>query len=313
MHTNKLVSIALCTYNGELYLQEQLNTLVKQTYKNIEIVIADDNSTDDTFEIIKEFANRYKFIKFFRNTKNLGFVKNFEKAINECTGDFICLCDQDDVWDSSKVEKLVFHIGNSNLIYHNSNFIDESGATVGSETMASKYNFYHGDSAIPFMLSNCVSGHAMMFSRKLINYFLPLEEKFFHDWWITYVAFNLAEPVIYLDEVLVGYRQHSTSITDNFEIKESSQNVKNRHMINVNLPWLKKCATYKHNKQPLLAKRTFTLFKDFEKGKNRFGLFLFLAKNFDLVIYNPRLRKTFLSKLNYIRKLCYEKNRFYYQ
>ena len=76
-----LISIALCTYNGSLFLEKQLISILNQTYKNIEIVVVDDCSTDNTFEIITTFALEYPQIKSFRNTTNIGFNKNFEKAI----------------------------------------------------------------------------------------------------------------------------------------------------------------------------------------------------------------------------------------
>src|SRR5476649_2579474 len=94
-----LVSIALCTYNGARFLSQQLDTLVNQTYRPIEIIVVDDCSTDDTFAILTEYAGRYPNFKIYRNDVKLGFTANFEKAVKLCTGDLIALCDQDDLWD----------------------------------------------------------------------------------------------------------------------------------------------------------------------------------------------------------------------
>ncbi len=308
MINNPKVSIALCTYNGGRFLNQQLQTLVKQSYGNLEIVIVDDCSTDDTYEILSNFSREYPIIKLFKNEQNLGFIKNFEKAIKNCFGDYICLCDQDDSWDLLKVEQLVANIGENILIYHDSNFIDQHGELINEETMSSRYNMYEGSSPLPFLLSNCISGHAAMFSKKLIDSLLPFDKNFYHDWWIAYVAFNTNKPVKYLDKILVSYRQHLNSITDNFEIKSTLP--KNR--ILVNLAWLKKCSEYDQNKEPKLINRAYTLFRDIQQGENRFKLFLFLIKHFDLIFYISRPKKNWISKVNFVRKICFTKNKPFY-
>ena len=86
---NNLISIAMCTYNGERFLNEQISSILEQTYRNFELVIVDDNSKDNTINIIKEYQSKDNRIKLFQNNKNIGFLKNFEKAISLCRGDFI--------------------------------------------------------------------------------------------------------------------------------------------------------------------------------------------------------------------------------
>ena len=305
-----LVSIALCTYNGEAFLERQLETLVNQTYRNVEIVISDDNSTDETLLIIQKFSDEYSFINLFKTDINLGFVKNFEKAIMHCSGDFICLCDQDDVWNLSKVERLMNDIGSCNLIYHNSNFIDENDNVIGNDTMATKYNMFSGHSPLPFLLSNCISGHAIMFKRSLVPFIIPFDEAFYHDWWIAYVAFNLKENVVYFDEVLVSYRQHGESITDNFKLKEMNANVDLDYRIPVNLGWIKKCSEFEFNKNADQIKTAYRLFKELSKGNHSIEFFIFLLRHYDLLLYKHRPDKGFISNVNYIRQLCFKKNKF---
>lgn len=124
---NKLVSIAMATYNGEKYLKEQLDSIYAQTYKNIEVIVCDDCSSDKTVEILDEYKEKYG-LKYYINEKNLGFKKNFEKAISLCSGDFIALADQDDIWIESKIEIFLKSKGIDNLIYMSDylhkNFID---------------------------------------------------------------------------------------------------------------------------------------------------------------------------------------------
>ncbi|MGU3374198.1 glycosyltransferase [Chryseobacterium sp. M5A1_1a] len=97
-------SVALCTYNGENYIAEQLESILSQTKPVHEIIICDDGSTDDTLKILSEYTERYpNLIKVYLNPENLGYVGNFEKAMSLCTGDLVFLCDQDDRWYSHKV------------------------------------------------------------------------------------------------------------------------------------------------------------------------------------------------------------------
>lgn len=110
MINRPLISIALATYNGEKYLEDQLNSIYTQTYKNIEVAVTDDCSTDKTVEILEQYSKSHG-LKYFVNTENLGFVKNFEKAISLCEGDFIALSDQDDVWEKDEIGILVNKIG----------------------------------------------------------------------------------------------------------------------------------------------------------------------------------------------------------
>ena len=89
MNHKALVSIALCTYNGGAYLGEQLDSIVNQSYSPLELIAVDDCSTDNTLDILKEYAAKYPFIKVFVNPENLGYIRNFEKALQLCNGDFI--------------------------------------------------------------------------------------------------------------------------------------------------------------------------------------------------------------------------------
>jgi glycosyltransferase involved in cell wall biosynthesis len=99
-----MISIAMCTYNGERFIKEQLDSILNQTYKNFELIITDDDSSDKTITIIKEYIKQDKRIKLYQNNSNLGFIKNFEKAISLCSGDYIVLADQDDIWKVNKLE-----------------------------------------------------------------------------------------------------------------------------------------------------------------------------------------------------------------
>ena len=134
-----LISIALCTYNGSRFLEKQVMSILNQTYKNIELIVVDDCSTDNTFEIIKQLSFQYPQIKPYRNPKNLGFNKNFEKAISLSTGAYIAISDQDDIWLKDKLQRLYDHIGDKWLVFSNSEWVDEDENKLGRQILASNF------------------------------------------------------------------------------------------------------------------------------------------------------------------------------
>jgi glycosyltransferase involved in cell wall biosynthesis len=108
------VSVAVATYNGEIFLWEQLLSIHNQSRQPDEIIISDDNSTDKTLDIIKKFSSFTNIkVKVFKNSCNLGYAKNFEIAYNHVIGDYIFPCDQDDVWFEEKIEILLDFISNN--------------------------------------------------------------------------------------------------------------------------------------------------------------------------------------------------------
>src|SRR5579862_5382051 len=97
------VSIALCTFNGEQFLGEQLASLARQTRLPDELIVCDDGSQDGMLPLVERFARRVQFpVQLSINSRRLGVTANFARAISECTGDLICPCDQDDVWEPEK-------------------------------------------------------------------------------------------------------------------------------------------------------------------------------------------------------------------
>jgi glycosyltransferase involved in cell wall biosynthesis len=212
MTEKALVSIALCTYNGEKYLREQVDTLVNQSYPNLEIVVVDDSSTDSTCEIVRSYQQNFPFVKLYQNEDNLGYVKNFEKAISLCQGEFIALSDQDDIWDLNKIQLLVDNIGDNLLIYHDSEFVDEERNSLNRK-MSDVREFYSGRDSRVFLLENCVSGHAMLFRKKLAQDAVPFNKNIFHDWWLSYVA-TCNGGITFSNKCLVKYRQHNNANTN---------------------------------------------------------------------------------------------------
>ena len=97
-----MISVCIATYNGEKYLRKQLDSILNQLEYNDEVIISDDGSSDETLNIISSYND--KRIHVFHNKGEHGVVKNFENGLNHVLGDYIFLCDQDDIWKSNKVQ-----------------------------------------------------------------------------------------------------------------------------------------------------------------------------------------------------------------
>ena len=200
-----LISVALCTYNGEKFLLEQLESILAQTYKNLEIIIVDDCSTDGTTEIIKAYAEKDKRIKLFQNEVNLGFNKNFEKALGLTSGDYIAISDQDDIWLPQKLQRLLDNIKNNWLIFSNSSYLGESkqGRLLNDFKLPANYK--------GILLRNHVTGHTSLMHRDFLNDVLPFPPGGYYDWWMGFVA-AYHNKIAFLDQALTLYRVHSDSV-----------------------------------------------------------------------------------------------------
>jgi len=216
-------SVAMCTYNGELYLKEQLLSIAKQTRLPDELIIYDDGSTDATSQIINEFRKTAPFpLKFCQNKENLGATKNFEKAIILCNGEIIALSDQDDVWLPSKLEKLEQVFNNYplvNYVFSDALVVDEGLSYLGytmwdgiSFTVNQRKRFKQGYQAEILLKHNVVTGAIMMFCAKCRDWILPIPNQWIHDAWIALLLSAGGNRSTLVDEPLVKYRQHSTQL-----------------------------------------------------------------------------------------------------
>lgn len=182
------ISIAMCTYNGANYLDEQLHSIINQTSPAAEIIIVDDASTDDTYSILLEWQNRNDSIKIYRNKENLGYNHNFAKAITLTTGDYISISDQDDIWLPEKNELLAAALDKSPVyvLAHCRSARLENGKV---QYLAAKRNtIFDANDTRKLIFNNQISGHNMMFRRSLLPFILPIPTKMFYDWWIAVVA-----------------------------------------------------------------------------------------------------------------------------
>lgn len=214
------ISIALCTYNGASYLQEQLDSIAAQTRLPDEVVVCDDLSTDETAAMVASFAAAVRFpVRFIRNEERLGSTANFAKCIGLCTGDWIALSDQDDSWYPNRLQVTEDAFRNrpdAALVFCDADLADQRLNPLGIRLWASlrftrrqQRLFRQGQAFRLLLRRNVVTGAASAFRSDLRPLILPIPGTSVHDEWIALVCSCVAE-CLPLPEPVIRYRQHPT-------------------------------------------------------------------------------------------------------
>ncbi len=208
---NPLVSVILCTYNGASYLPEQLDSVLGQSYPNLEILISDDASTDSTPALLERYAAADHRIRLYHQPVNAGFTANFNKAALLATGDWLAFCDQDDIWHADKISRLLTGCRpGSPLVYCNSiRFSDAPSWAVKSDP---HYRRFSGRDSRKLAIFNTISGHALMIRKELAPLVFPVEKGIMYDW-LAGVTAAANGGVSYVPEILVLQRVHGSNAT----------------------------------------------------------------------------------------------------
>lgn len=210
---NKKVSVVMCTYNGEKYLREQIDSILSQTYPIYELLIQDDLSTDSTLDILSEYEARYSFVKVLRNKKNMGVPQNFKSIFFQATGEYIVVSDQDDIWLCNKIECMLKAIGNNLLITSASYSIVQEYENSILDSVALKTPDAHFLPLRYVSLQATLSGHDMLFHKDLLSYIPEIFwRSFWYDFCLAIVAIGLNRAV-YLDLYLTIWRRHVNAFT----------------------------------------------------------------------------------------------------
>lgn len=207
------ISIAMTTYNGEQYIQEQLDSFLDQTKKPDELIISDDCSTDQTIPITENFKNKTNFeVKIIKNKKNLGYAGNFSRALSAATGDLILLADQDDFWFPNKIH----HIYNKALKASKTNeiLLIINNCEITDENLSLQQSFYFESiKEDKYFNFDTVLGCCMAASRELIDLCTPIPEGIIaHDRWISDIALLFGEKIV-INSPLQYYRRHNNTAT----------------------------------------------------------------------------------------------------
>jgi glycosyltransferase involved in cell wall biosynthesis len=214
--SNETLAVALCTYNGSEFLREQLDSIAGQTSTPDLLVVVDDRSQDDSVAIAEDFARTAPFeVRIVTNERNLGYARNFEKAIGLADADVVALSDQDDVWEPHKLQAMrgAFAAGAS-LVFSDATLTDGELKPLGHRlwdvvgfTAAEQARVAQGGLFERLVRGNIVTGATMAFRTDLRPLVLPVHAEGVHDAWISLVASCVA-PAAVIQEPLIRYRQH---------------------------------------------------------------------------------------------------------
>ncbi len=214
------VSVALCTYNGERYVTEQLESIAAQSLPATEVLVFDDASTDATVDRVREFIANYDGPTRFSlesTDRAGGVVPNFERALAACTGEFIALSDQDDVWHPDRLKVAVEHLStNPHLLLVNADarVVDADGQPTGDSLLGALYvspedlaQFHAGHGFQQLIRRNVVTGAATLVRRSLLKDAFPLAPDWVHDEWLAILA-AARGGMDTLEQTLIDYRVH---------------------------------------------------------------------------------------------------------
>jgi glycosyltransferase involved in cell wall biosynthesis len=200
------ISVCMASYNGEKYIRQQIDSILPQLGESDELIISDDSSTDDTISVVKSINdNRIKLIK---DQKFKSPVSNFENAIKNATGDFIFLCDQDDIWQPNKVESVLPFLKQYDLVVSDCKIVDGDLNIIEDsffKKMHSSTGFWKN------FVKNRYLGCCMAFRKEVLDNALPFPPQIaMHDIWLGLCAELFGHP-FFLNEPLVLYRRHGNN------------------------------------------------------------------------------------------------------
>lgn len=205
------ISIAMATYNGAKYLQDQLDSFVYQSRRPDELVVCDDSSNDETITILESFQAQAPFdVQLHRNERRLGYTKNFEAALSRCTGEVIFLSDQDDVWLCSKIGRIEteFVSRPEIMVIINNQFISDSD--LSSTNYTSLGNIRSAGLTESWFISGCCTA----IRRPFLDIVLPIPHAAHgHDAWISKLSDSLNLRHVYC-EPLQLYRRHGANTSN---------------------------------------------------------------------------------------------------
>lgn len=246
-----MISVCIATYNGEKYIQQQLESILLQLEQNDEIVVSDDGSTDNTLRIIDAFNDER--IKVYINKKDESLknypaasfryaAKNFENAINRARGEYIYLSDQDDVWKPDRIKKTKPFLSEVDMVMCNYGVIDETGLII-NDKLYTENPVSH--SLLRNMFSTPFLGCCMAFRREVLSYCFPFPKACIgHDYWIGCMVLHIGT-FKFIEEPLHLYRKHNANVSPATSSSKNPFWFKIQYRIDFLFQVLKRSITYK--------------------------------------------------------------------
>lgn len=209
------VTVVLTAYNGDKYLAKQLDSIIQQTHRNLEIIVCNDSSSDQTGHIVEQYATRDKRIFSILHKTNVGLHANLEAGLRMAKGDYIAISDQDDIWRTDKIEKLLGCMGEHIAAFSDSDLIDANDNFLGKTILeAIKVNDVPAAlQPLNITRKNAVSGHALLFHKSLLSHALPFYQDLIFDHHLAIIA-SVRGGLAYYPEPLVLHRIHGDNHTN---------------------------------------------------------------------------------------------------
>jgi len=212
------ISVVMTTYNGERYLEEQIDSILTQTLHPAELIVCDDQSTDGTVAILEKYQRQEKLV-FVKNPQRLGLIKNFKKAVSLATaGNYVALSDQDDHWLPDKLEKSAALLQKMDenlpcLVYSDLILVDEQGKILNHSFKNEQGQGGYEENLETLCFRNFVTGCTILMNPTLRPFFAAIPDNvLFHDDWIALAAFTFGK-VDALPMATVRYRKHSSNLS----------------------------------------------------------------------------------------------------
>lgn len=219
---NTRVSVVMASYNGEMFIEEQITSILINLEENDELIISDDGSTDNTLQIIKKIQAKDKRIKLINGPKK-GIKQNFANGIKESHGKYIFLSDQDDIWSEDKVKTVVPYLEKYSVVVHDCKVFKDNLTILDSFF---KYR-NSGKGIIKNIYKNTYIGCCMAFHSELKNYILPIPNEIeMHDQWIGVIGEKHRKGCIFIPNKLISYRRHddNASSLNHYKIPKMIKN-----------------------------------------------------------------------------------------
>ena len=318
------ISVAMAAYNGENVIIKQLDSILAQSMLPDEIIITDDSSTDCTWEKLSDYARKYPMIKIYRNENNLGFVKNFEKALSLCSGDLILLSDQDDIWTPDHIKCLVSHIGNASVACANAEIMREDDSLTG-ETMKPK-SFCppqkRSENFKNLLFISYTQGATMLIRKNLLEKAMPFPKEVFHDIWLGFVALAAGDGIVYIPKVILHYRRCNQNVSSRTSERNDSLKEKcifflsDGHVFEEKFFRIKKYMHYARTHKDMIPselkyelKEAYIFTKNMTQKRKGWKAFKYFVKNYNLIFGTSsyiglplRLLRYFLSPGNWLER-----------
>lgn len=236
---NLKISVAMATYNGANYVEQQIESILSQTLLPEEIIICDDASIDNTSQIIKKYEQN-PIIKFYQNEKRIGLIENFKKAVSLTNkNNYVALSDQDDIWLPDKLAlsaKSLKEIDSNipAMVYSDLILVDNHLQIINYSLQNEMEQNKYQHCLETLLFGNFVLGCTIMFNQKMRSFFLEIPDStiFNHDAWITLIAFTFGKATA-LPVPTVYYRKHEQNVTFSNHKKRNRILKIKQHLMNI--------------------------------------------------------------------------------